>query len=165
MLVEPDSPFDAPQTTDSPLSTGAVMYLTKMQPWHRLLSVLGLLVSAFAVLVGVLTVVVALAEADGTLVLVGGLYALIAGVYGVPAWYLWRSASALQRTKVDPDRAGEALEQSLMHQFTFWRAAGVLTILGLLLYVFTIVAIVGLTAFGSSLATSFEEASIEADGG
>jgi len=130
---------DVPTASLTPL---AQQYLDQTRPWVRFMSVMtfvgaGLMVLiALALMAATLIGGVAAGNARGLPGLlggglVGGFYLLLACVYIPPALYLGRYASAIARLKIGG--TSDELEQALKHQKSFWRFAGIVTVISIVL--------------------------------
>jgi hypothetical protein len=129
----------------------AQQYLNETRPWVRLISIWVFVAAGFMLLGGLgllaFSVYGGLAArnqggfgAFGSAIgsgLMALLYVVLSFVYIAPGLYLFRYASAIARLKANAT-AG-ALEDALRHQKSFWRFAGILTAIGLVVAVVVIV--------------------------
>jgi hypothetical protein len=144
-----ESSVGAPGTIGSvsSLTPRAQQYLEETRPWVRFISTVIFVGAGFMVLMGVGLVAFSVfgglaarnttrlgalgsAIGAGMLALV---YVVLAFVYIAPGVYLARYASAIKRLRVNGTAAG--LEDALKHQKSFWRFAGILTAIGLIMAV------------------------------
>jgi Family of unknown function (DUF5362) len=128
----------------------ARQYLDETRPWVRFISTVTFVMAGFMVLMGVGVVTLGVfgglaAKNTGGLGALGSaigggvlalVYVVLAFVYIAPGVYLARYASAIKRLRANCNAGG--LEDALKHQKSFWRFAGILTAVGL------VVAVVGM---------------------
>jgi hypothetical protein len=144
-----------------PLSAGAVtervqQYLSQTKPWVRLISVLIFIGSAFMVIgaLGMFALIAVGTATAGSTQALGGasawavaalMYLVMAGLYIAPGIFLSRYASAIGR--LIHDRSTATLENALMHQRSFWRYIGIMTLVmfGLMVLLIVIVMIAMIT--------------------
>lgn len=141
-------------TTEGRVTALMGQYAAQMKPWIRFISVLMFICSGLMILVGAGVALIgtlagaAARETPGAMglglvggALLGGIYVVIGLVYLAPAVFLGRTASAIKRMQSgDPT---SALEDVLKNQKSFWRFAGILTLIGIVLAVLGLVAGVG----------------------
>jgi hypothetical protein len=126
--------------SDSPLTEVMLDALRKTRPWVRFLSVLGFLFVGLMILAAVLVVgfgVYHMKDDAGEgwiAVVLGVLYLGFAIIYLFPVRYLSRYASAITDALQGPSQT-EAVERALRNQKSFWKFAGILTVVTILLYV------------------------------
>lgn len=127
--------------------------LRKTRPWVRFLSIMGFLMVGLIVLIGlgvagfgVFTAVTG-ERSQGALMLgLGVLYVVMGLLYFYPSRYLARYAGAITRTLDGPSRTS-ALEEALRWQKSFWKFAGILTLVTLLLYIPGVIAAIAIPNF------------------
>jgi hypothetical protein len=130
----------------------AQQYLDQTRPWVRFMSVLTFASAGLMALVGIGTLVVAVlggvpatqdegpearAFASGFAAGQAFVFVLLAFVYVAPGLYLSRYATAIKRLKANATAGG--LEDALKHQKSFWRFAGILSAIGLVVAAFAVV--------------------------
>ncbi|MBC8107152.1 MAG: DUF4339 domain-containing protein [Anaerolineae bacterium] len=145
-------PGVAPAPTPAPLPAGSLNYqsfsssgeitltgrafdmLCKTRPWARLMSIVMFAVAGFMVLGGGFIIVAGSisTRSGGLPVVMGVVYIAMALIYIAPAVYVYRYASrisalVLQRRDVD-------LEAALEAQKSFWKFAGIITLIVMGLY-------------------------------
>jgi hypothetical protein len=137
---------------DSPDPTSILLILDKMRPWQKLI---GWVMTVAAVLIGVLMVIAVIGSVLGGLQSMAGLICIIP-IYGIMAWMYWilgdslrSSAMFIQRAALDDTSFN--VEQSLQHQATFWRIAGILTAIILVFYAIMFIVGIGFFILGASL--------------
>jgi hypothetical protein len=116
-------------------SPKTVEYLSATRPWVLFLSVLGFIGAAFAVLVVLGSLAIGLMgeaafgpEADNISLITALVYVPIVGVYVLFSVLLVRYASAIGRL-LNSGRTGD-VEDALLKQKMFWKAAGITAIVG-----------------------------------
>jgi hypothetical protein len=128
-----------------PLAGGAVTErtqecLAQTKPWVRLVSVLTFIGAGFMALGGLAMFVVGATAGASSNNALGGMvggavlglvYLAMAGLYVAPGIFLSRYASAINRLRQDGSTA--TLEDALMHQRSFWRYVGILSLVGMIL--------------------------------
>lgn len=134
------------------LTPGMLEALKKTKPWVRFLSILGFLCAALMVIAGI---GVSIAGAflgrnqgkgvfEGPLLIVMAvLYVLLGVLYIFPSLYLFRYASAIGQALAAPSKSA-AVEKALRQQKSFWKFAGVMTLVILLLYIPGIMAAIAI---------------------
>ena len=132
------------------LTPAARQYLNQTRPWARFMSVLAFVAAGFIALMGLVLILTGfaggfLAPGTGKLGALGsavrgiplGLFYLVSAVlYIPPGLFLGRYASSIASLEANP--SSEGLENALKQQKSFWRYAGILTLVGIIL---TVVAI------------------------
>ena len=127
------------------LTPRAQQYLDETRPWVRFISILTFVMAGFMLMggLGLLAFMVlgGIAARDragfGALggAIGGGLlasvYVVMALVYLAPGTYLFRYASAIARLRATA--SGQALEDALKHQKSFWRFVGILMVISFVL--------------------------------
>jgi len=146
----PQPPVQPPQPPREPhrdlLTPGMIEALRLTKPWVRFLSILGfvsvgfmLLVAAGMVVFGV--VQMAKAGAEGAVLLgMAAVYVVFAILYLFPSRYLYQYASAIERVATARFKSPE-VEQALRLQKSFWKFAGIMALVMLVLYIPILLAI------------------------
>jgi hypothetical protein len=125
----------------------AQQYLDQTRPWVRFMSVMVFVSTGLMVVLGLVMLLVSIfgglaagsREELGVLgsAVGGGLVALcylaLACLYIAPGLYLSRYATAIRRLKANSTAGG--LEDALKHQKSFWRFAGIVTAIGIVVAV------------------------------
>jgi hypothetical protein len=139
------------QASSAPL-TAIVEAFRQTKPWVTFLSVLGYIGAGFMVLAGLITMAsgaLAGAAASGPLgafaPLLGLFYIAFGGLYVVPATLLWRYGASISTFVETGDL--ERMVEPVVRQKSFWRFAGIMTIVMLIGYV---VVILGAIVVGVS---------------
>lgn len=123
--------------------------LRKTKPWVRLLSILGfitgaIMIVASLVMIGVGMVKLAKGGMEGsTLIAIGFVYLIFSSVYLLPSLYLFRYAGAIG-SALSSSVKTSAVEQALRWQQSFWRFAGILSLVVLFLYVPVMIAAIAI---------------------
>jgi hypothetical protein len=133
-------------------------YLRETKPWVTFMSILVFVGAGFMIVAAL--VMLAIGAAGGAAArsafggaMIGGVvavvYLLFALLYIMPGLFLWRYRNAIGRLGVDGSVG--TLENALMHQRSFWRFVGILTLVGLGIALLSVVAVIifGLAAAGS----------------
>jgi hypothetical protein len=121
-------------------------YLAETRPWVRFMSIIVFIGAGFMVIAAL--AMFAFMSAGGAAAnnplagVVGGsgaalIYLALALLYVAPGVFLSRYASAIGR--LAKDGSVSTLEDALQHQRSFWRYAGILTLVGLVLAVLVII--------------------------
>lgn len=123
--------------------------LRATKPWVRFLSIVGF------VMVGLITVIALGTGAFGIYQMTQGnnegavlaamslFYLLLAILYIFPSRFLFRYASAIGEA-LDARSKSAAVERALRHQKSFWKFAGIMTLVSLLLYIPAVVAAIAI---------------------
>ncbi len=131
-------------------------FLRETRPWVALMSILtfvvaGLMVLAALAMLALGAAVRSAAGGGGAFAggLVGVVYLVMAVVYIMPALYLWRYRTAIDRVVAGGSTG--ALEDALMHQRSVWRVVGILTIIMIAFAVIGIIAAIGIALSAGTL--------------
>lgn len=156
-IVEPTVP---PPASAAALTATAQGFLNQTRPWVRFMSIVVFAMAALMLLLGGFMLVMSFfgslaARSQGELGPLGGAlqmgfmsvaYVILAALYVPAGFFLFRYASAIRRLELAASSAG--LEEALRYQKSFWRYAGILTIIGLVVtvLVFVLAVLVGVAA-------------------
>ena len=152
--------FDPPaelSTPGDPTDPETVLgALTKMRPWQNLI---GWVFTVSSVLIALLTLFAGFGALMGGLSGLAGLLCILP-VYGLMGWVYWMLGSSLRSSAMHIQRAAFDdpafhIQQSLEGQATFWKIAGILMMVVLVLYALMLVVMVGLLVMGASLGSAF----------
>lgn len=142
------------------VSDSVLASLRKTRPWVLLIAVLGFIGTAFIAIAAVSILAggammgqvaglgdngAAALMGSGAMMGVGVLYLLMALIYFFVSLYLLRYASAIKRLSSSmslPD-----LESALNHQASFWKLAGILALISIVLMVLGMVAAIAIPLF------------------
>jgi len=123
------------------LTPGMLEALRKTKPWVRFLSILGFLTVALMAILAIGVFVAGMFAKQqvagfpsAVLMLLPILYLLMAVLYIFPSLYLFRYASAIGEALNAPMKSA-SVENALRHQKSFWKFAGIMTLVMLLLYI------------------------------
>jgi hypothetical protein len=124
--------------------------LRQTRPWVLFLGVMAFIGSAFLLLGGVGSMVLgATSGARGApTMLLGLIYIPMSVLYVYPGLKLWSYGQAIARLL--SNRTSEDLEAALAHQKSFWKFAGIATIVVMVLYVVLIAAAMAMAVLGLS---------------
>ena len=155
----PTAPYGSvgqePYRTDdrAEVSAAAVEMLRQTKPWVTFLSVMAFIGSAFMLLGGVSMMVLGAFVPSGgaspiPAAALGAIYIPMALLYVYPALKLWGFSSAIGRLLAS--RSSMDLEAALGQQKSFWKFAGITTIVMIALYglFFVGMIVVGISAAG-----------------
>jgi hypothetical protein len=148
------SPYgDAADDRGAQVTEMAVEMLRQTRPWVMFLSVMSFIGAAFMFLGGILVMAAsALTPAKGPLpgAVLGAIYLPMGLLYIYPAIKMWTYGGAIGRLLTS--RASVDLEAALAQQKSFWKFAGIVTIVMMVLYAVAIIGlvIVGVAAAGSA---------------
>lgn len=167
-----DNPFDAPAAGDMPRATTErglhearftdpmEQFLLRAKPWQMFLGVLGFigaglvaLAGIFATLGGLLGGVVSGDPGQMMFGVVGFFYLGLAAVTAYPAWCLTSMSSSAGRlvSAYDAEEKELAGEETLRHMQNYFRFNGILTAVGIGLYLFLLVLMCGLGGLGGMI--------------
>lgn len=141
----------APDDRGAQVSDMAVEMLKQTRPWVLFLSIMSFIGSAFMFLGGIIVMVAgAFAPSNGPMptAALGAIYIPMALLYIYPALKLWSYSSSINRLVAS--RTTIDLEAALAQQKSFWKFAGIVTIVMIALYavVFIGLIVVGVAAAG-----------------
>jgi hypothetical protein len=117
-----------------------VEMLARTQPWVRFLSVLGFIGFALMMLVAVGAFMLAVSRNNSGGILLAIIYAVFGIVYLLPSVFLSRYASDIARLRTS--LRVQDLEDALQAQKSFWKFAGIATLVMIVLYFLLIAVIV-----------------------
>jgi Family of unknown function (DUF5362) len=111
-----------------------VELLRQTRPWVVFLGVMAFIGTAFMLLGGLGSIALGLMGGRETapMAMLGMVYIPLALLYVYPGLKLWGYGSAINRLTVN--RSPEDLEAALAHQKSFWKFAGITTIVMMVLY-------------------------------
>lgn len=147
---------DGVQQTNPTLAEDVVQSLSRTRPWMKFAAIVGFISSGFALIGGMMMFLglsfvpsgsVAYPMPHGVFVLLSLFYLLIAALYFIPSLFLFRYAASLDR--IEQDGSQEKLARALEFQRRFWKYVGVCIIVGICLFV---VSIIGMMAFSVVMA-------------
>ena len=166
MEATPANPYSTPAANLYGSTTGGsadavspttIAMLAGTKPWVRFFSVLmwisvGLMLLAAAVMIVLSTIGAAKSLSSGPfggkqLIVFAVVYGILAFVYIFPAIKLWKYANRIG--SLGATRSVTDLDAALNEQRSFWKFAGVMTIILISMY---LVAIIGFVAFGATAA-------------
>ena len=146
----PSDPYAGQQMPPAPpVITSAMMeYLKQTKPWVRFISILGFIGTGFLLLLGLFLVLGAsvLSSRFGSAfggvpaALIGLIYLVLGAFYILPAVFLFRYASGIQKALTVDLMSG--VEDALRSQKSFWRFVGVLMLILLILQVIVLVFLI-----------------------
>jgi hypothetical protein len=154
------SPYAPPQSVDDSVSTAGLALssagldaLRGTKKWVLLIGILLFLLAAFSVVGGAgmalgSSMMGAAAKGGpgpGFFIGMGVVYLIFAVVYILMGWYLVRYSAAIGR--VVSGGQSEDLDEALLQQSKFWRLAGVLVLLSIILFVIGMVAAIAIPSF------------------
>lgn len=135
--------------TDSPLTEVMLDALRKTRPWVRFLSVIGFLLVGLMIVTAVAMAGFGVSRmSDNTgeawvAIGLGAFYLVFSIIYLFPVRFLSRYASAITDALAGPSQT-EAVERALLNQKSFWKFAGIMTIVTFLVYVPLILAAIAI---------------------
>jgi hypothetical protein len=154
--MDAEQPYRPPEADVSGPAAGGVTYggggesitpslvsaLVKTRPWVMLIGVMTMVGCGLLILVGIFMAFLGMGEMDDELgagfgLVIAIVYLLMAFLYFFPGLYLLRYGRAIK--EVDRVANGDTIESALRHQLAFWRFVGILTLVGVGLYVLVIV--------------------------
>lgn len=145
------SPYGSPDgDRGAQVTEMAVEMLRQTRPWVVFLSVMSFIGSAFMLLGGILVMAAGALAPSGSPIpstVLGAFYIPMSLLYIYPALKLWAYGGAINR--LIASRASVDLEAALAQQKSFWKFAGIVTILMIALY---IVAFIGIMVVGVAAA-------------
>ncbi len=121
-----------------------VEMLAKTQPWVRFLSVLGFIGFAALMLAAMGALMIGVSRSNAGGILVAIIWAAAAVVYLLPSVFLSRYASDIARLRTS--LRVQDLEEALAAQKSFWKFAGIATLLMIILYVPLMLLVVATTS-------------------
>ena len=130
--------------------TDATMDLLRQtRPWVVLLGVLALIGSGLMFLFGLLAAIAGLVMPNkGMTAALGLAYVPLALLYVYPGIKLWRYGNAIAR--LTTSRSTSDLEEALGHQKSFWKFAGIASLVLIVVYVIGIVVVVAMGAVAAA---------------
>jgi len=130
------------------ITSPMVEYLKQTKPWVRFISILLFIGTGFLILAGLFITVGGsfLSERFGSglggmpIALIGLLYAALGVLYIIPAVFLFRYATGIQKALTVDLMSG--MEDALRSQKSFWRFVGILMLILLILEVVVLVVVI-----------------------
>jgi general secretion pathway protein G len=148
--VPPKPAASAPHPQQRDLLTpGMLEALKKTKPWVRFLSILGFISAGLMILVALGVTVAGVFQltqgqgAGAVLVGMSALYLVMGILYIFPSRFLYRYATAIG-TALDAKYKSHAVEQALQQQKSFWKFAGIMALVIVLLYIPGILAAIAI---------------------
>lgn len=139
---DPDS-LKPPQESFGAISPLMIEHLRATKPWVRLISVV-LFVMVALIFLGAGVVLLIPTGMGGAGFLIAILYLAIGALYLFPAYFLHQYASSIRN--LEQGGGDVAMEEALRSQKSFWRFAGIATLVVIGIYVIVIVfAMLGAT--------------------
>ena len=123
--------------------------LRRTKPWVRLLAIVGYIMAGLIMLIGLgmggfgIFQMSRHSTNGAVLVGMGALYIALGFLYIFPSRYLYQYASAIGDALVAPSKS-HAVEKALGYQRSFWKFAGIMTLIGVLLYIPGIIAAIAI---------------------
>jgi type II secretory pathway pseudopilin PulG len=165
-----DTTFPSPPAMQQPVPPPSRDLLTftmlealrSTRPWVRFLSILGFISSGFLILIGIGFAVFGAYQlmsgsSEGAFIApLGLLYFLMALLYIFPSRYLYRYADAIRDALAAPSKTA-AVERALQSQKSFWKFAGIMALLMLLLYIPGVVAAIAIPNLLTAMQRSKEK--------
>jgi hypothetical protein len=124
------------------ITPGMISPLVKTRPWVMLIGVITMVGCGLLILVGIFMAFLGMGGMDDELgagfgFVIAVVYLLMAFLYFFPGLYLLRYGRAIK--EVDHVANGDTIELALRQQLAFWRFVGILTVVGIGVYVLVIV--------------------------
>jgi len=154
--MDAEQPYRPPEADVSGPAVGGATYggggesitpslvspLLRTRPWVMLIGVMTMIGCGLLILIGIVMGMFGLGggmgdELGATGGLIAVVYLLMALLYFFPGLYLLRYGRAIK--EVDRIANGETIESALKQQLAFWRFVGILTLVGVGVYVLVIV--------------------------
>ena len=151
-----DTVLPPPAPRPEALTPAMLDALAKTKPWVRFLAIIGFFVAGLVALFSIGAVafglyrIVSGSNEGAIFVGIGLLYLLFAVLYLFPSRYLWRYASSIADALASPSKS-HAVEQALREQKSFWKFAGIVTLVMLLAYVPLVLLAIAIPNFISAL--------------
>lgn len=141
----------APDDRGAQVSDAAVAMLQQTRPWVTFLGVMSFIGSAFMLLGGILVMAAGALAPTGSAMpstALGAIYIPMAFLYIYPGLKLWAYGGAINRLVAN--RTSADLEAALAQQKSFWKFAGIVTVVMIAFYgvAFIGVLVVGFAAAG-----------------
>lgn len=144
------------------LTPGMLEALKKTKPWVRFLSIIGFLCVVLMIVLGIGVAVAGTffggkqgaSGFQGPLLIgMAVFYVLLGILYIFPSLYLFRYAGAIGEALAAPSKSA-AVENALRHQKSFWKFAGILTLVMFLAYIPGILAAIAIPNFLTAMQRS-----------
>ncbi len=160
---EPTAPSAPVAAALTPL---AQRFLSQTRPWVRFMAIVAFATAALMMLFGGFMLVLSFfgglaARSQGELGPLGGAlrlgfmsvtYVVLAALYVPAGVFLFRYASAIRRIEFHATDAG--LEEALRYQKSFWRYAGILTVIGLVVTILMLAVAVLVAGVAAAMAAA-----------
>jgi len=136
------------------ITTAMVAHMRQTKPWVRFLSILGFIVTGMMMLMGLFVMFgggLLAAITDSALggleaVALGFFYLIISVIYIFPALYLFRFADGIKKM-INVDQVA-GMEEALRYQKSFWRFAGIMALVAIVIQILLIGLILVLALLG-----------------
>lgn len=134
----PDNLKPPPQESYGPITPLMVEHLRGTKPWVRLMSVV-LFITAALVFLGAVVILLMPTGMGGSgfSLIIAVVYLALGALYLFPAYLLHQFASSIRN--LEQGGGDVAMEEALRTQKSFWRFAGITTVVVICLYVIAIV--------------------------
>jgi hypothetical protein len=125
--------------SEAGISEAILTVMRQTRPWATFLGILGFVGCGFMVLGGLFMMAAGSFAPKGVVpgALLGVIYLVMAGLYVYPSLCLVRYGSSISRFLANPDQ--DSLALALGEQKSFWRFAGILAVVMIVLYGLAIV--------------------------
>jgi hypothetical protein len=141
----PTSNLDALPNEGGGITSAMLEALRKTKGWVLLVGVMLFVLAAFTTLAALAMVfassmmgAASTALPRGMSIAIGAFYFVFAFIYGALGFYLLKYSGAISR--LTGDASSESMEVALQYQQKFWRLAGVIALLFVVIFVFGIIA-------------------------
>lgn len=127
------------EVTVAEVSTGTIEILNQTRPWVQLMGVMLWIGTVLMGIACVFMVAGGLLAQNTTLIVLSAVYVLLTLVYGTLARALTTYASKINQ--LNASEKVQDLEDALGAQKTFWRLVGIITLVGIVVYVLMLVLV------------------------
>ena len=132
-------------TVTAEVSTRTIELLNQTRPWVSLIGVLAWIATALLVLGVLAGVGMALAAGQPGMMLISVMYVIIALIYGYIAKSLTGYAKRISQLNIS--ESVEDLEDALEAQKNFWKVAGIITLVVIIIYIGALLMMLAGVAF------------------